>query len=166
LEGVFVLFKRHSVWIDIAVFAAVLSLFLFSAHKLTRKKATVTVEHSAKADLSIVERVPASRTVAAEANSVKVLDLGCLPTKEKAFKTNSKLLRVSAGVCGKQKQRIVESSGVNETNGFDIACFVDAKKQRIATNFFQLNEGINRIRLNVLWDNGKRREEMFEVVRE
>lgn len=160
--------KRNSVWIDIAVFAAVLAFFLYSAQRLTHKKPIANSEKAAMMeDLRVLaERVPASQTIPAEDNSVNVLELGCLPAKGKSYATKSRLLRISASLCEKRKQRILESSGMNETNGFDIACFIDPKTQKIATNFFQLDPGKNRIQLKLQMANGQRREEQLEVIRE
>jgi len=158
-------FQKHSAWIDIAVFTVILSIFFYSALRLTQKKSPTRLGQNKQLEnLRSVNRLPASHVIKTEENSIKVLDLGCLPLKNKTYTTKSAYLRFSATLCNKTAWENIR--GLNETNGFDITCFLDFKAQRMATSFFQLNPGINHIRLSMHSNSGKNQEELFTVLRE
>jgi hypothetical protein len=134
--------------LDIAVFAAVASFFLFSAHSLTRSQAPhgVTPENPALEKAASATLTPIDRRPAGDDHSIATFRLDCLFTANPApLNTEAGMVRIVADLC---RPKPVPSSAPfvakNTSSGEDIVPFLQNGKI-MSTNYFILREGSNRI---------------------
>jgi hypothetical protein len=163
--------RKHtqSAWLDIAVFAAVASFFLFSAHSLTRSQAP---RQAAVADSSITEPTlaMASTTVdrrpAGDDHSIATFRLDCLfSTNPAPLNTEASLVRIVADLC---RPKPVPSTapfvGKNTSSGEDIVPFLQNGKM-MSTNYFTLREGSNQITFELNLGKQKVLRQNLELIR-
>lgn len=156
-----------SAWFDIAVFAAVVAFFLFSARSLTKTRPPVGAPVHETGEISAV-RVPASiehsppRERSPE--SIKTIDVGCL-NAARPFHADASIsmLRLVGGWC--TPDRPTGANGLHEGTGTEILTFARGDASSFTTSYFPLLEGQNRISFELHYRGGKTRRESLEVIR-
>ena len=160
----------HSTWLDIAVFAAVASFFLFSAHSLTKSMARGNAEQALNAPKAAVpERTLASvetRAPTADDHSIATFRLGCLfQSSPTPLTTDAAIVRIVADLCQTKAPSADNAfKGKNLSSGEDIVPFVQGGKV-MSTNYFSLREGSNRISFDLNLGRAKSLHQEFEFVR-
>lgn len=152
--------NTHSPWLDIAVFAAMVGFFLFSASRLTGKNRAAPVEPAPAQQ----ERAPASSDPKLGPAGVSEIQLDCVGDRPKTVETDSNFLKLTGRLCGAPTV-LRDGRGKNLASGAEILCFVNPQEQRFATNYFHLNPGENPIEIEIRLNNGKSRLTRVDVVR-
>lgn len=160
------MFKKdtHSTWLDLAVFTVIVGFFLFSAARLVKRNHPGASSHAPITEIN--DREPASTESQVrklkKSDAVTEVELPCL-TETHRETTDASFVRISGSACTKGKMKISAGQGRNQSNGSEILCFIDAERDRISTNYFQLVPGLNRVELDLVWSNGLRRRALLEI---
>lgn len=155
--------KFRSIWIEVLSFCAV-ACALFFANNYFSRPAKKSAQELVLVDPRLTREPSSTPEISEESNSVGVIELGCLPNKQKAFSTKSNLTRLSTQLCRKNLT-VKSGNGQNISNGFDITFFYDKKSNYLATNYFKLDPGSNKISLEVQLTNGTKITESIEINR-
>lgn len=109
---------------------------------------------------SKISRIPASIPEAAPILNKEFL---CKPSaKQVQDKVGKSLVMISFKMCTKEKL-IVNVALENQSNGFKAQIF-KLEKNKFKTDYIQLNNGINKLRLEVILKDGQKLEESLEIL--
>jgi hypothetical protein len=154
----------HSAWFDIAVFAAVVAFFLFSAHSLTKSRNPAGKPKT----INDAERLPASlqheKSTDPMPESIKTIDVGCLG-QNRPFSMDPaiSILRLVGNWCGKDLP--TQASGRHDGTGAEILTFTRPSSKAFTTSYFSIQEGLNKISFHLEYKNGKRQQENLVLIR-
>jgi len=155
----------QSIWIDIAVFTAVLAFFFYSMKIITK----IPAEKSrAPASIRETDPAPARNTASVgvdqRRDSIKTLNLGCLPAQKPRapLEVNAAMLKIVGELCLGANYSVRVKR--DQSNDEEILTFLNPKMRSLTTNYFPLQNGPNKIVFEITFGK-KKTIETIEIVR-
>lgn len=147
----------------IAVIAS--AILLWSAAKELGTPAVLpTLKAESPAPASLGGELPAAKNLQHFGTArLATLELGCLEPAHKELSTEADIIRFAAKLCGQRKSRLREVEVVQKTKSTTLVGIYDPYSKLIATEFFPLQPGKNRIDMNLKFENGENMRSEFQI---